>query len=81
MSPPSPQVKSVSHDLEQLNRLLHIARSLIQNPYLCLGSYVRSLISSVMYCALEPLAASINPLNDHWTLRDYAAMLLSRIFW
>ncbi|KFP29191.1 TAF6-like RNA polymerase II p300/CBP-associated factor-associated factor 65 kDa subunit 6L, partial [Colius striatus] len=74
-------VKSVSHDLEQLSRLLHIARSLIQNPFLCLGSYVRSLIASVMYCALEPLAASINPLNDHWTLRDYAAMLLSRIFW
>ncbi|XP_068779819.1 TAF6-like RNA polymerase II p300/CBP-associated factor-associated factor 65 kDa subunit 6L isoform X2 [Struthio camelus] len=74
-------VKSVSHDLEQLNRLLHIARSLIQNPYLCLGSYVKSLIGSVMYCVLEPLAASINPLNDHWTLRDYAAMLLSRIFW
>lgn len=78
---PCRQVKSVSHDLEQLNRLLHIARSLIQNPFLCLGSYVRSLIASVMYCALEPLAASINPLNDHWTLRDYAAMLLSRIFW
>uniref|UniRef100_A0A8D0GCN2 TAF6-like RNA polymerase II p300/CBP-associated factor-associated factor 65 kDa subunit 6L n=1 Tax=Sphenodon punctatus TaxID=8508 RepID=A0A8D0GCN2_SPHPU len=74
-------VKSVSHDLEQLSRLLHIARSLIQNPYLCLGSYVKSLIASVMYCVLEPLAASINPLNDHWTLRDYAAMLLSHIFW
>ncbi|TFJ97565.1 serine/threonine-protein kinase LMTK3 [Platysternon megacephalum] len=74
-------VKSVSHDLEQLNRLLHIAKSLIQNPYLCLGSYVKSLIASVMYCVLEPLAASINPLNDHWTLRDYAAMLLSHIFW
>lgn len=76
-----PQVKSVSHDLEQLHRLLHIARSLVQNPFLGLGSYVRSLVASVMYCALEPLAASINPLNDHWTLRDYAAMLLSRIFW
>ncbi|XP_062454841.1 TAF6-like RNA polymerase II p300/CBP-associated factor-associated factor 65 kDa subunit 6L [Rhea pennata] len=74
-------VKSVSHDLEQLHRLLHIARSLVQNPYLCLGSYVRSLIGSVTYCVLEPLAASINPLNDHWTLRDAAAMLLSRIFW
>ncbi|XP_068027070.1 TAF6-like RNA polymerase II p300/CBP-associated factor-associated factor 65 kDa subunit 6L [Melanerpes formicivorus] len=74
-------VKSVSHDLEQLSRLLHIARSLILNPFICLGSYVRSLISSVIYCTLEPLAASINPLNDHWTLRDYAAMLLSRIFW
>ncbi|XP_029470739.1 TAF6-like RNA polymerase II p300/CBP-associated factor-associated factor 65 kDa subunit 6L isoform X1 [Rhinatrema bivittatum] len=74
-------VKSVSHDLEQLNRLLHIVKSLIQNPFLSLGSYVKSLISSVMYCVLEPLAASINPLNDHWTLRDYAALLLSHIFW
>ncbi|XP_063001982.1 TAF6-like RNA polymerase II p300/CBP-associated factor-associated factor 65 kDa subunit 6L [Elgaria multicarinata webbii] len=74
-------VKSVSHDLEQLNRLLHVAKSLIQNPYVCLGSYVKSLIASVMYCVLEPLAASINPLNDHWTLRDYAAMLLGHIFW
>ncbi|XP_041317633.1 TAF6-like RNA polymerase II p300/CBP-associated factor-associated factor 65 kDa subunit 6L [Pyrgilauda ruficollis] len=84
-SPPSPshlpQVKSVSHDLEQLSRLLHLARSLLQNPFLCLGSYVGSLMGSVLYCVLEPLAASINPLNDHWTLRDYAAMLLGRIFW
>uniref|UniRef100_A0A3Q0SCI1 TAF6-like RNA polymerase II, p300/CBP-associated factor (PCAF)-associated factor n=1 Tax=Amphilophus citrinellus TaxID=61819 RepID=A0A3Q0SCI1_AMPCI len=75
------KVKSVSHDLEQLNRLLHMVKSLVQNPYLYLGSYVRSLVSSVMYCILEPLAASINPLNDHWTLRDYAALLLSHIFW
>uniref|UniRef100_A0A3Q1CT55 TAF6-like RNA polymerase II p300/CBP-associated factor-associated factor 65 kDa subunit 6L n=1 Tax=Amphiprion ocellaris TaxID=80972 RepID=A0A3Q1CT55_AMPOC len=74
-------VKSVSHDLEQLSRLLHMVKSLVQNPYLYLGSYVRSLVSSVMYCILEPLAASINPLNDHWTLRDYAALLLSHIFW
>ncbi|XP_037982472.1 TAF6-like RNA polymerase II p300/CBP-associated factor-associated factor 65 kDa subunit 6L isoform X2 [Motacilla alba alba] len=74
-------VKSVSHDLEQLSRLLHLARSLLQNPFLCLGSYVGSLMGSVLYCVLEPLAASINPLNDHWTLRDYAAMLLGRIFW
>ncbi|NWW19390.1 TAF6L factor, partial [Falcunculus frontatus] len=80
-SPLLPQVKSVSHDLEQLSRLLHLARSLIQNPFLCLGSYVCSLMGSVLYCVLEPLAASINPLNDHWTLRDYAAMLLGRIFW
>ncbi|XP_051901209.1 TAF6-like RNA polymerase II p300/CBP-associated factor-associated factor 65 kDa subunit 6L [Pristis pectinata] len=74
-------VKSVSHDLDQLSRLLHIVKSLIRNPYLYLGSYIRSLVSSIMYCILEPLAASINPLNDHWTLRDYAALLLSHIFW
>ncbi|XP_066426738.1 TAF6-like RNA polymerase II p300/CBP-associated factor-associated factor 65 kDa subunit 6L isoform X3 [Molothrus aeneus] len=75
------KVKSVSHDLEQLSRLLQLARSLLQNPFLCLGSYVGSLMGSVLYCVLEPLAASINPLNDHWTLRDYAALLLGRIFW
>ncbi|CAH6793684.1 TAF6-like RNA polymerase II p300/CBP-associated factor-associated factor 65 kDa subunit 6L [Phodopus roborovskii] len=74
-------VKSVSHDLEQLHRLLQVARSLIRNPHLCLGPYVRSLVGSVLYCVLEPLAASINPLNDHWTLRDGAALLLSHIFW
>ncbi|KAM3654566.1 LOW QUALITY PROTEIN: TAF6-like RNA polymerase II p300/CBP-associated factor-associated factor 65 kDa subunit 6L [Ammospiza maritima maritima] len=74
-------VKSVSHDLEQLSRLLQLARSLLQNPFLCLGSYAGSLVGSVLYCVLEPLAASINPLNDHWTLRDYAALLLGRIFW
>ena len=38
-----------------------------------------SLISTVMYCILEPLAVSINPLNDHWALRDYAARLLSQV--
>ncbi|PKK16413.1 hypothetical protein A306_00000499, partial [Columba livia] len=75
------QVKSISHDLPQLHRLLHVARSLLHNPFLFLGPYARSLSSSVLYCALEPLAASINPLNDHWPLRDYAAMLLGRIFW
>ncbi|XP_015706474.2 TAF6-like RNA polymerase II p300/CBP-associated factor-associated factor 65 kDa subunit 6L [Coturnix japonica] len=73
------QVKSVSHDLEQLRRLLQVARCLVLNPFLCLGSYGRSLVGSVLYCALEPLAASINPRNDHWTLRDSAAVLLGRI--
>ncbi|EHH56136.1 PCAF-associated factor 65-alpha [Macaca fascicularis] len=72
-------VKSVSHDLEQLHRLLQVARSLFRNPHLCLGPYVRCLVGSVLYCVLEPLAASINPLNDHWTLRDGAALLLSHI--
>ncbi|XP_042749625.1 TAF6-like RNA polymerase II p300/CBP-associated factor-associated factor 65 kDa subunit 6L, partial [Lagopus leucura] len=72
-------VKSVSHDLEQLRRLLQVARCLVLNPFLCLGSYGRSLVASVLYCALEPLAASINPRNDHWTLRDSAAVLLGRI--
>ena len=37
------------------------------------------LVQGVLYCILEPLAASINPSNDHWALRDYAARLLAQI--
>ncbi|KAM4617849.1 TAF6-like RNA polymerase II p300/CBP-associated factor-associated factor 65 kDa subunit 6L [Discoglossus pictus] len=73
-------VKSVSHDLEQLSRLLQLVRSLLWNPFLYLGYYGCSLMQSVLYCVTEPLAASINPLNDHWTLRDYGAGLLSFIW-
>ncbi|XP_053576049.1 TAF6-like RNA polymerase II p300/CBP-associated factor-associated factor 65 kDa subunit 6L isoform X2 [Bombina bombina] len=73
-------VKSVSHDLEQLSRLLQLVRALLWNPFLYLGSYGCSLMQSVLYCVTEPLAASINPLNDHWTLRDYGAGLLSCIW-
>ncbi|KAG8449104.1 hypothetical protein GDO86_015961 [Hymenochirus boettgeri] len=73
-------VKSVSHDLEQLSRLLQLVRSLLWNPFLYLGNYGCSLMQSVLYCVTEPLAASINPLNDHWTLRDYGAGLL-RLIW
>ncbi|NP_001085716.1 TATA-box binding protein associated factor 6 like S homeolog [Xenopus laevis] len=73
-------VKSVSHDLEQLSRLLQLVRSLLWNPFLYLGHYGCSLMQSVLYCVTEPLAASINPLNDHWTLRDYGAGLLSLIW-
>ncbi|MEE6517079.1 hypothetical protein FKM82_027084, partial [Ascaphus truei] len=79
LSSPS-QVKSVSHDLDQLSRLLQLVRSLLWNPFLYLGYYGCSLMQSVLYCVTEPLAASINPLNDHWTLRDYGAGLLSCIW-
>uniref|UniRef100_T1IMM4 TAF6 C-terminal HEAT repeat domain-containing protein n=1 Tax=Strigamia maritima TaxID=126957 RepID=T1IMM4_STRMM len=74
-------VKKVSHDLAQLTKLVFTVNSLICNqslymepkPYLCL------LTQGLLYCILEPLAASINPTNDHWTLRDYAARLLALI--
>ncbi|XP_078000633.1 TAF6-like RNA polymerase II p300/CBP-associated factor-associated factor 65 kDa subunit 6L [Glandiceps talaboti] len=72
-------VKRVSHDLAQLTKVLHIVTSITYNPVLYLGPYLIQLVSSVMYCILEPLAASINPLNDHWALRDYAARLLAHL--
>ncbi|XP_029633887.1 transcription initiation factor TFIID subunit 6b [Octopus sinensis] len=74
-------VKTVSHDISQLTRLLHTVKALTNNSNLYLEPepYLGLLVQSVMYCGLEPLAASINPLNDHWVLRDYAARLLGFI--
>ena len=40
---------------------------------------VIQLVTAVMYCLLESLAASLNPQNDHWRLRDEAAHILARI--
>ncbi|GAB1603691.1 transcription initiation factor TFIID subunit 6b-like [Argonauta hians] len=74
-------VKTVSHDISQLTRLLHTVKALTNNSNLYLEPepYLGLLVQSVMYCGLEPLAASINPLNDHWVLRDYASRLLGFI--
>lgn len=72
-------VKSYSHDLTQLSKLLSMVRSVIHNDSLFLEPYVIQLVTSVMYCLLESLAASLNPQNDHWRLRDEAAHILARI--
>lgn len=72
-------VKTYSHDLKQLSKLLSMVRSLIDNSSLFLEPYVIQLVTAVMYCLLESLAASLNPKNDHWRLRDEAASILARI--
>ncbi|XP_071079391.1 TAF6-like RNA polymerase II p300/CBP-associated factor-associated factor 65 kDa subunit 6L [Haliotis cracherodii] len=74
-------VKTVSHDLCQLTKLLHTVKALVHNPHVYLEPqpYLNLLVQAVLYCVLEPLAASIYPRNDHWLLRDYAARLLAQI--
>ncbi|KAK7504141.1 hypothetical protein BaRGS_00004445 [Batillaria attramentaria] len=74
-------VKAVSHDISKLTVLMHTVDSLVQNPtaFMEPQPYLNLLVQSVEYCMLEPLAASINPQNDHWILRDYAARLLAAI--
>nr|CAB3266800.1 TAF6-like RNA polymerase II p300/CBP-associated factor-associated factor 65 kDa subunit 6L [Phallusia mammillata] len=69
----------VSHDLGKLSWMMYVINALFTNPVISLNEYVMPLLNSVMYCVLEPLAASINPLNDHWILRDYGARLLAKI--
>lgn len=70
-------VKAVSHDIDQLFVLLQTVSALVSNPNICLLGYLRPLASSVLYCVLEPLTASINPINDHWKVRNYGSRILS----
>lgn len=74
-------VKKVSHDLTQLTKLLYTVHALVCNQSLYLGPspYLNLLVQGLLYCILEPLAASINPVNDHWALRDYASRLLAQL--
>lgn len=72
-------VKAVSHDLQKLSVLLQTVSALTLNPYMNFMGFLKPLVSSVLYCVLEPLAASINLTNDHWLLRDYGARLLAFI--
>nr|XP_002128118.1 TAF6-like RNA polymerase II p300/CBP-associated factor-associated factor 65 kDa subunit 6L [Ciona intestinalis] len=69
----------VSHDLDKLSWMLYTMKAMLMNPNLSLVDYLNPLLSSAMYCVLEPLAASINPLNDHWLLRDYGARIITQI--
>ncbi|KAL3872699.1 hypothetical protein ACJMK2_035908 [Sinanodonta woodiana] len=73
-------VKTVSHDVMQLTKLLHMVCSLINNPHLYLEPqpYLNLLVQAVTQCLLERLN-TVNSTYDHWRLRDYAGQILAQI--
>ncbi|XP_076803119.1 TAF6-like RNA polymerase II p300/CBP-associated factor-associated factor 65 kDa subunit 6L [Clavelina lepadiformis] len=73
------QANLISHNLNKLMWMLQTINALCSNSYISLQLYLKPLMTSVLYCVVEPLAASMNPLNDHWVLRDYGARLLAKI--
>lgn len=74
-------VRKLSHDLSSLDRLLRTVAALAQNPSLYLDTlpYPTLVVQALLFCLLEPLAAAINPANDHWALRDNAARVLAKL--
>ena len=71
----------VSHDLSKLSQMLYVVKALINNKHISVQLYLKPLLKAVLYCVLEPLAASINPLNDHWIVRDYGALLAAQLIY
>ncbi|XP_059154981.1 uncharacterized protein LOC131940397 isoform X2 [Physella acuta] len=74
-------IKSMSHDVGHLTTLLNTVRAMLHNRslYLMHKPYLTTIVQGVEFCVLDPLAASMNSVNDHWVLRDYAARLLAEI--
>ena len=74
-------VSLFSHDLTKLRRMLFVTKALKNNQFISIQMYLKPFLKAVTYCVLEPLAASINPLNDHWVLRDYGALLAAELIY
>jgi len=73
-------VKTLAHDVGQLKKLLHTIKALLHNRQLDLTPkpYLELLLTSTLQCLMEPPGAS-NGSGEHWTLRDYAARILTLI--
>ncbi|XP_045187265.2 TAF6-like RNA polymerase II p300/CBP-associated factor-associated factor 65 kDa subunit 6L [Mercenaria mercenaria] len=74
-------VKTVSHDLRQLSQLLYMIQSLVYNSALFLEAqpFLAQLIQGIEYCLLQPFTDNGSSTCDQWSLKDYAARLLSHV--
>ena len=70
-------IRRLSHDISQLKRFLQTIQCLLRNPSLHLSTdpFQSVLVQSILECIIEPL----NPMSDHWTLRDSASHLLANV--
>ncbi|CAG2104703.1 unnamed protein product [Medioppia subpectinata] len=71
-------IKRLSHDISQLKRFLNTIECLLRNAsvFLATDPYLKTLIQSILKCIIEEL----NPVSDHWSLRDSASHLLVKVF-
>lgn len=74
-------LKTLSHDLAQLKKLLFAAKALLFNCKIDLTPkpYLDMLLASISIVLLEPLSGS-SASTDHWSIRDLAAFIIAFIF-
>jgi len=70
-------VKNITN-LAVLRSLMQMSHALASSPYLQLDSYLHQLVPVVMSCIVAKRLC-LNPNEDHWSLRDFAANLLALI--
>lgn len=65
-------------DLPLLRSLMKLARCLLTNPHLHIEPYLHQLMPWILTCLVGRRLCA-NPLDDHWSLRDYCASLIALV--
>lgn len=72
------QVTNNSRNLPRLTAIVQLIKSLLDNSYLFMEPYIHHLMSNLLTCALKK-TISQTPQENHWSLREMSASLISQI--
>lgn len=73
------KVNIAKRKLSVLKQLLKMVSALLENSSLSLEKYLHELLPSVLTCLVNKQVCPRPEAEDHWSLRDLAAKILSRI--
>ncbi len=73
------KVNLTKRKLNSLKQLLKMVSALLENSTLSLEKYLHELVPSVLTCLVNKQVCTRPEAEDHWSLRDLAAKILSRI--
>ena len=66
------------HNLPLLRSLMQLASCLVSSPHLHIEPYLHQLMPWILTCLVGRRLCA-NPLEDHWSLRDFCAKLVAAI--
>lgn len=73
------KVNLTKRKLNTLKHLLKMVSALLENSTLSLEKYLHELVPSVLTCLVNKQVCPRPEAEDHWSLRDLAAKILSKI--
>lgn len=73
------KVNLTKRKLNSLKQLLKMISALLENSSLSMEKYLHELVPSVLTCLVNRQVCPRPEAEDHWSLRDLAAKILSRI--
>ncbi|GAX80021.1 hypothetical protein CEUSTIGMA_g7460.t1 [Chlamydomonas eustigma] len=65
-------------NLQILRTMLQLATAIISNPHIQLEHYIHQLLPPVLTCLVAKSLGS-NPSDDHWSVRDAAAVIIKQV--